>query len=101
MAKDAKAGGKNKKKKWSKGKVKDKADNAVIFDKPTLEKLRKEIPSYKLITPAILVDRLRISGSLARRSLKDLEKEGTIRLISGHSSQMIYSRATVAVADAE
>ena len=28
--------GRSKKKKWSKGKVKDRANNAVVLDKPTL-----------------------------------------------------------------
>jgi small subunit ribosomal protein S25e len=32
----AKAGGKAKKKKWSKGKVKDKANNAVTFNQKNL-----------------------------------------------------------------
>ncbi|RKP34473.1 ribosomal protein S25, partial [Dimargaris cristalligena] len=78
--------------KWSKGKVKDKANNAVTFDQPTLEKLTKEVPAYKLITPSVLVDRLRISGSLARAALRELETLGSIRLVSSHSSQMIYSK---------
>ncbi|KAI8325310.1 ribosomal protein S25 [Martensiomyces pterosporus] len=91
------AGSKNKKK-WSKGKVQDKANNAVIFDAATLAKLEKEVPAYKLITPSVLVDRLRINGSLARRALRDLEARGSIRLISAHNSQLIYTRATAPVA---
>ena len=35
-------GGKKAKKKWSKGKVRDKLNNLVLFDQPTLEKLMKE-----------------------------------------------------------
>ncbi|KAI8799421.1 S25 ribosomal protein-domain-containing protein [Cladochytrium replicatum] len=87
-------GGKNKKKKWSKGKVKDKANNAVVFDKTTYEKLLKEAPTYKLITPSVLVDRLRINGSLARVAIRDLEAKGLIRRVSKHNSQLIYTRAT-------
>merc|ERR1719427_2282588 len=45
-------GSKQKKKKWSKGKTRDKLNNAILFDKPTYEKLLKEVPSYKLITPS-------------------------------------------------
>ncbi|RKP06372.1 ribosomal protein S25, partial [Thamnocephalis sphaerospora] len=78
--------------KWSKGKVKDKANNAVSFDKATLDKLMKEVPTYRLVTPSVLVDRLRISGSLARAALKDLEAQGHIRSVSKHHSQMIYSK---------
>ncbi|PVV02592.1 hypothetical protein BB560_002951, partial [Smittium megazygosporum] len=86
------------KKKWSKGKSKDKVNNAITFDNNTLEKLKKEIPAYKLITPSVLVERLRINGSLARKALRDLEKLGSIKLISAHRSQMIYTRAVASSA---
>jgi small subunit ribosomal protein S25e len=88
------SGGKAKKKKWSKGKVKDKANNAVLFDRATYDKLQKEVPSYKLITTSVLVDRLKITGSLARRALRELHQAGKIRLIATHSSQSIYTRNT-------
>ncbi|KAJ1548565.1 Histone deacetylase 2, partial [Cladochytrium tenue] len=87
-------GGKAKKKKWSKGKLKDKANNAVVFDKNSFERLYKEVPTYKLITPSILVDRLRINGSLARLAIRDLAAKGLIRPISEHSKQLIYTRST-------
>jgi small subunit ribosomal protein S25e len=83
-----------KKKKWSKGKVKDKTNNAVVFDKATYEKMIKEVPTYKLITPSVLVDRMRVNGSLARAAIKHLEAEGLIRLISAHGAQLIYTRTT-------
>merc|ERR1711885_116222 len=83
-----------KKKKWSKGKVKEKSNMAVLFDKSTFEKLQSEVPKYKMITPSILVDRLRISGSLARLAVKMLEEEGKIRAITKHSKQWLYTRAT-------
>jgi small subunit ribosomal protein S25e len=84
-----------KKKKWSKGKVKDKSNNAVVFDKTTYEKLIKEVPTYKLISPSVLVDRLRINGSLARLAIKDLVSKGLIKVVSTHGSQLIYTRAIV------
>ncbi|GJX11078.1 gypsy type transposase [Tanacetum coccineum] len=65
-------GGKQKKKKWSKGKQKEKVNNMVLFDKATYDKLLSEAPKFKLITPSILSDRLRINGSLARKAIKDL-----------------------------
>ncbi|KAH6591156.1 hypothetical protein BASA61_005056 [Batrachochytrium salamandrivorans] len=82
------------KKKWSKGRVKDKANNAVVFDKPTYEKLYKEVPTFKLVTTSILVDRLRINGALARAAIRELETQGLIRKVSSHGSQGIYTRAT-------
>ncbi|CAK1361855.1 40S ribosomal protein S25 [Cercospora beticola] len=88
----AATGGKKQKKKWSKGKVKDKANHAVIFDKNTTEKLNKDVQSYRLITVAVLVDRLKINGSLARKALKDLEERGVIKQVVGHSACKIYTR---------
>lgn len=35
-----------------------------------------------------------INGSLARRAIKDLMARGSIRMISAHASQQIYTRAT-------
>ncbi|KAH7547741.1 hypothetical protein JRO89_XS14G0009400 [Xanthoceras sorbifolium] len=93
-SKPAKSGGKQKKKKWSKGKQKEKVNNMVLFDQGTYDKLLTEAPKFKLVTPSILSDRLRISGSLARKAIKDLMARGSIRMISAHSSQQIYTRAT-------
>ena len=96
-ASSSSGGGKQKKKKWSKGKTKEKSNNAVFFDKPTFEKLFKEVPTYKLITLSVLVDRLKISGSLARKALRELEAKGHIKKVSGHAALSIYTRATAAV----
>ncbi|XP_075495546.1 small ribosomal subunit protein eS25-like [Primulina tabacum] len=88
------SGGKQKKKKWSKGKQKEKVNNMVMFDKATYDKLLSEAPKYKLITPSVLSDRLRINGSLARKAIRELMARGLIRMVSVHSSQQIYTRAT-------
>merc|ERR1712093_614230 len=89
----AATGGKKQKKKWSKGKVKDKANHAVVLDKATSDKLNKDVQSYRLITVAVLVDRLKINGSLARKALADLEDKGVIRKVVAHHSGGIYTRA--------
>jgi small subunit ribosomal protein S25e len=80
--------------KWSKGKVRDKLNNAVLMDPQTYEKLVKEVPSYKLITPAIISDRLRVRGSLARRAITELANKGLIKPVYKHSAVSIYTRAT-------
>ncbi|KAK7810727.1 hypothetical protein U0070_027455 [Myodes glareolus] len=80
------------KKKWSKGKVRDKLNTLVLFDKATYDKLCKEIPNYKLITPAVVSERLQIRGSLARAALQELLSEGLIKLVSKHRAQVIYTR---------
>ncbi|CDY42614.1 BnaC01g00260D [Brassica napus] len=87
-------GGKQKKKKWSKGKQKEKVNNMVLFDQATYDKLLTEAPKFKLITPSILSDRMRINGSLARRAIRELMAKGVIRMVAAHSSQQIYTRAT-------
>uniref|UniRef100_A0A8C5NVK5 40S ribosomal protein S25 n=1 Tax=Jaculus jaculus TaxID=51337 RepID=A0A8C5NVK5_JACJA len=81
-----KSGGKTKKKKWSKGKVRDKLNN--------LDKLCKEVPNYKLITPAVVSERVKIRGSLARAALQELLSKGLIKLVSKHRAQVIYTRNT-------
>lgn len=75
----------------SKGKVKDKAQHAVILDKATSEKLYKDVQSYRLVTVATLVDRMKINGSLARQCLADLEEKGMIKPVVTHSKMKIYS----------
>ncbi|XP_006814981.1 small ribosomal subunit protein eS25-like [Saccoglossus kowalevskii] len=85
-------GGKAKKKKWSKGKVRDKLNNLVLFDKATYDKFYKEVPSYKLITPSVVSERLKIRGSLARAALKELLSKGLIIEVVKHHSQVIYTR---------
>ncbi|CAA7400258.1 unnamed protein product [Spirodela intermedia] len=87
-------GGKQKKKKWSKGKQKEKVNNAVLFDQAGYDKMLSEVPKFKQITPSVLSERLRISGSLARKAIKDLMARGSIRMVAAHSSQQIYTRAT-------
>merc|ERR1711964_551643 len=85
---------KAKKKKWSKGKVRDKLNNLVLFDQATYDKLYKEVPAYKLITPAVVSERLKIRGSLARNALQELLAKGMIKLVSKHRAQLIYTRNT-------
>ncbi|PHT62274.1 40S ribosomal protein S25 [Capsicum annuum] len=88
------SGGKQKKKKWSKGKQKEKVNNMVLFDKATYDKLITEAPKYKLITPSVLSDSMRISGSLSGKAVRELTAKGLIRMVSAHASQQIYTRAT-------
>ncbi|PGH03148.1 40S ribosomal protein S25 [Blastomyces parvus] len=76
--------------------VKDKSNHAVVLDKATSEKLYKDVQSYRLITVATLVDRLKINGSLAREALADLEEKGQIKKVVGHSKMNIYTRAVTA-----
>ncbi|KAH9483090.1 40S ribosomal protein S25 [Psilocybe cubensis] len=91
----ASSGGKSaKKKKWSKGKVKDKAQHAVSLDKATYDRIMKEVPSFKFVSQSILIERLKINGSLARVAIRHLERDKLIKRIVHHSAQLIYTRTT-------
>merc|ERR1719444_78643 len=89
--KAAMAGGRSKKKKWSK--VKEKLQNAVMFDKATYDKMKKEIPKAKLITPAVVSERLKVNGSVARLAIRHLEEEGHIERVGDpHHAMLIFTR---------
>lgn len=88
----AMAGGKSKKKKWNKGKSRDKVNNLVLFNKETYDRLNNEVPKMKLITVSTLVEKLRISGGLARRAIVELEQEGKIKPVCVSRAQKIYTR---------
>ncbi|XP_018010280.1 40S ribosomal protein S25 [Hyalella azteca] len=90
--KEGGSGGKAKKKKWSKGKVRDQLNNLVLFDKVTYDKLLKDIPYSKLITPSVVSERLKITGSLAKKALAELHRKGTIRRVCKHHAQIVYTR---------
>merc|ERR1711959_799322 len=87
------------KKKWSKGKVREKLNNMVCFDQGTYDRMMKEAATFKLVTPSAISERLKINGSLARRSIQELLKAGSIKLVDKHSSQYIYTRNTTEEAE--
>uniref|UniRef100_A0A2I3H1P0 40S ribosomal protein S25 n=1 Tax=Nomascus leucogenys TaxID=61853 RepID=A0A2I3H1P0_NOMLE len=72
----SKSGDKAKKKKCSKDIVQDEPNNL-------------EVPNCKLITPAMVSERLKIRGSL-----QELLSKGLIKLVSKHRVQVIYTRNT-------
>lgn len=87
------AGGKKGKKKWNKGKVKDKAQHLVVLDQEKYDRIMKEVPTFKFVSVSVLVDRLKIGGSLARVALRQLEDDGIITPVVKHSKQVVYTRA--------
>ena len=88
----AMAGGKGKKKKWSKGKNRDKVDNKVLFSKEQWERFNTEVPKMKLITVSTVVEKLKINAGLCRRALKTLCEDGEIREVCISRAQRIYTR---------
>ena len=61
---------KGKKKKWSKGKMREKAANQILFDKETYDRFYKEVPKMKCITIASVTERFKIGGALARKAFR-------------------------------
>lgn len=86
----AMAGGKSRKKNTKR--VKDKAQHHVILDQPLYDRVFKEAGASKFFTVSVMVDRLKVNGSLARRALKALEEEGIIKPVITHSKQKTYTR---------
>ena len=74
------AGGKARKKKWNTGKAREKAQHHVVLEQPLYDRLYKDAATFKLVTVSVLVDRLKINGSLARRA------------VITHSKQKTYTR---------
>jgi small subunit ribosomal protein S25e len=66
-----------------------------MWDQATYDKLLKEIPTAKLITPSVASDRLRVSVALAKQGLRHLEAKGLIRCVVRHSQQSVYTRVVV------
>ena len=86
------AGGKAKKKKWNKGKMREKLNAKVLFDEETYNRFLTEVPKMKLVTPSALCERLKINVSLARAACKFMAAEGKITGVSVHSKQAIYTK---------
>jgi small subunit ribosomal protein S25e len=64
--------------------------NMVMFDRATYDKMMKEIPKAKLITPSVVSERLKVNGSVARSAIRYLEAEGLIATVGEkHHAQMI------------
>merc|ERR1712083_1118815 len=91
-AKAAMSSSKGKKKKWSKGKVRDKLVNLALFDKVTFDKFNKEVPGYKIVTASIASERMKVRASLAKSALRRLAAEGKITEVVKHSGQENYTK---------
>lgn len=69
-ASSAKKGGH---KKWTKGKAKEKSDNACFIDQATYDKLLTTIPKLgKHISVSAVIEKYKVLGSIARIMLKKL-----------------------------
>ena len=70
--------------------------NASYFSKELYDKLLTDIPKLKVITTAIVSDKLKVMGSLARKGMLELVRLGKIKLAGDHISGMsVYTRTAV------
>jgi len=90
----SKKGAKAKKKSWTKVKVKEKLNNAVFLDEKQYERMLKEVPKILCITRAVLCEKFKVGGSIARALIKDLAKKALIVPIGvQHHSFDLYKGA--------
>merc|ERR1712007_98387 len=59
-------------------KVKEKLNNAVFLDDKQFERMLKEVPKILCVTRAVLIEKFKIGGSIARALIKELAKKGLI-----------------------
>merc|ERR1711994_360320 len=86
------------KKKWSKGKLREKRNHKVVYNgQSDLDKVLKEVPKkIKVITVYSLVEAYKINGSLARRTIRELLKRGTIKTVLKSAHLGIYTKSAKA-----
>ena len=62
------------------------------MSKEQFDRLYSEVPKMKLITVSAVVEKLKVSGGLARRALRVLASEEKIRPVLLSRAQQIYTR---------
>lgn len=62
----------------------------MFLDKASYDKIVGELSKMgKLISVSTVVDRFKVSGSIARRLVKDLQKTGQLKYLEAHSKQVL------------
>jgi len=83
------------KKKWSKGKVREKKNHRVVFTQALWDKFIKDVPrKQKVVTIFNLIEQYKINGALARRAIQELCARGLILPIAPDAKNPIYTGAS-------
>jgi len=82
----------SKRKKWTKGKIKEKSNNAVLIDRDGYEKIIKEVCKNKLLTPSNLTDRFHITVSLAKNIFSDLCDKKVLKSVDAATKKTLYTK---------
>jgi small subunit ribosomal protein S25e len=85
IARAALASRKSSKKKWSKGKEKDKKDLAVFVTSKQLADMEKEVQKMRLVTPSVVSDRFKVNCSIAKRVIRYFAGKNLIRALDSQS----------------
>ena len=89
IARAAAASRKGQKKKWSKGRVKDKLNLEVFVTQSLLKEMEKEIPKMRLITISQIVARFKVVGSVARNVIRHFAAKGDILPLDAQHQQCL------------
>ncbi|KRX10209.1 hypothetical protein PPERSA_10875 [Pseudocohnilembus persalinus] len=90
-AAQAKKGGK---KKWSKGRTKDKVDNATFLEAKTAENMMSQPHKVgALISVATVSEKWHVNGSVARRMIRSMHEKQLVKKIAQQGTQWIYAPA--------
>ncbi|OHT07621.1 40S ribosomal protein S25 [Tritrichomonas foetus] len=87
------------KKKWTKTTNKEKRDWATVLLTEIAEDVEKNVPKSKLITPAKLAERYKVSLTVARKVLAQLEADGKMVCLIHTSTLRAYGRVGDAPAE--
>merc|ERR1712050_115534 len=90
-AANAKKGGK---KKWSKGKVKDKLNNKCYLDEATYKAINKEVTNMGMVTISNISEKYKVMGSIAKKVIRYLREDGKVVPFGHqHHGLMLYCGA--------
>jgi len=85
---------KGKKKKWSKGKLREKKAHRVVFTKALLDQFIKEVPrKKKVITIYSLVEDYKINCSLARKGIRELMSKNLITPVAPSGTYGVWTKS--------
>merc|ERR1712154_698581 len=84
---------KSKKKKWAKGRVKEKKNNMAVLMPDEYTAAMRDIPKMKLVSVSTVSEKLRITGSLAYRLIRKLANEGTLKKRYDSGGFLLYTKS--------
>ena len=79
IARAAASSRKGSKKKWSKGKVKEKLNNFVLIEPKLLKDMERDIPRMRVITTFVIVEKFKVVAGVAKQVLRQLALQGKIK----------------------